>query len=189
MTAAGTPFVVDSGRIVSDSFHFAHVELAGNYGPAHFQTEFLGTSLNQLNGPPIFYYGAYMQGGFFLTGEAAGYNKQTGVMDYNVKPYSDFFGTGKRGSMCGWGAWELAFRWSYLNVAATNIEPGNLLPGIPGPPPVPNSGQVNESTVALNWWWNQYTRVQFNWIHSMPDYNLAGYAPFDIFGSRFQIEF
>ena len=189
LTAAGTPFVVDSGRILAKNFHFAHVELAGNYGAAHFQTEFLGTSLNQLNGPPVFFYGAYMQAGYFLTGESAGYNKQTGVMDYNVKPYSEFFGTGAKGNVCGWGAWELAFRWSYLNVAATNIESGNLLPGTPGPPPVPNAGQVNESTVALNWWWNQYTRVQFNWIHSMPDYNAFGYAPFDIFGTRFQIEF
>jgi phosphate-selective porin OprO/OprP len=189
LTAAGTPFVVDSGRILSNSFHFAHVELAGNYGPAHFQTEFLGTSLNQMNGPPIFYYGAYMQGGYFLTGESANYNKQTGVMDYNVKPYSEFFGTGRGGSVCGWGAWALGFRWSYLNLAATNIEPGNVLPGPAGPPPSPNPGQVNETTLALNWWWNQYTRVQFNWIHSMPVYNMGGFAPFDIFAARFQVEF
>ena len=66
----GTPFVVDSGRILANNFHFAHLELAGNYGPAHFQTEFLGTALNQMNGPPVFYYGAYIQAGYFLTGEA-----------------------------------------------------------------------------------------------------------------------
>lgn len=188
-TAAGTPVVVDSGRVLAENFHFAHVELAGNYGSSHFQTEFLGTSLNQLNGPPVFYYGAYLQGGYFLTGEHAGYNKQTGVMDYNTKPHSEFFGTGKRGSICGWGAWELAFRWTYLNVVGSNVDPANVLPGIPGPPPVPNPGALNESTVAVNWWWNQYTRVQFNWIHSMPDLTNGGWAPFDIFATRFQIEF
>ncbi len=189
LTAAGTPWVVDSGRILADSFHFAHVELAGSYGAAHFQSEFLGTSLNQMNGSPVFFYGAYLQGGYFLTGESVGYNKQTGVLDYVMKPYTDFFGTGRKGSVCGWGAWELAFRWSYLNVAATNIEPGNILPGIAGPPPVPNPGQINETTLALNWWWNQYTRVQFNWIHSMPVYNTGGFSPFDIFATRFQVEF
>jgi phosphate-selective porin OprO/OprP len=189
LTAAGTPSVVDTGRILANNFHFAHAELAGNYGPAHFQTEFLATALNQMNGPAVFYYGAYLQGGFFLTGESAGYNKQTGVLDYNVKPYTEFFGTGAKGRMCGWGAWELAFRWSYVNLIGSNVDPNNILVGPAGPPPSPNAGQVNESTVALNWWWNQYTRVQFNWIHSMPVYTVGGFAPFDIFGTRFQIEF
>jgi hypothetical protein len=31
--------------------------------------------------------------------------------------------------------------------------------------------------------------MQFNWIHSMPVYNTGGFAPFDIFATRFQIEF
>ena len=35
----------------------------------------------------------------------------------------------------------------------------------------------------------RFTRVQFNWIRSMPTYTGYGYAPFDIFGTRFQIEF
>ncbi|MEX0978899.1 MAG: porin, partial [Pirellulales bacterium] len=188
-TVAGTPVVVDSGRILADNFHFFHTELAGNYGSAHFQTEFLGTSLNQMNGPPVFIYGAYVQGGYFLTGESAGYNRQTGVLDYNCKPYSEFFGSGAKGHMCGWGAWELAFRWTYLNVTNNGVDPANILAGGPGPPPSPNPGQLNETTLALNWWWNQYTRVQFNWIHSMPDYNTGGFAPFDIFATRFQIEF
>lgn len=190
LTAAGTPAILDTGRIVSNDFHYSHVEWAGNFGPAHFQSEFMATVLNQRGGPPIFYYGAYMQGGIFLTGENAGYNRQTGVLDYNCKPFYEFYGTGTHGQICGWGAWELAFRWSYLNLAATNIDPNNQLSNSPGPPPAPNPGSANETTVAINWWWNQYTRVQFNWIHSMPDYNSsAGYAPFDIFASRFQVEF
>ena len=48
---------------------------------------------------------------------------------------------------------------------------------------------VNETTLALNWWWNRFTRVQFNWIRSMPNYPGLGVAPFDIYGGRFQIEF
>ncbi|REK10226.1 MAG: hypothetical protein DWQ37_16595 [Planctomycetota bacterium] len=192
LTAAGTPPVIDSGRIVSESFHFPHLELAFNRGPAHFQTEFMATWVNQLNGPAIFYYGAYIQGGIFLTGENAGYNQETGVLDYNCQPFSPFYGTGTRGQIGGWGAWELAFRWSYMNLAADNILPENQISDDVGPPPSPNPGYANESTVAINWWWNQYTRVQFNWIHSMPQYTTpewAGFAPFDIFGTRFQVEF
>ncbi len=186
---AGVPPVVNSGRILAKNFHYAHAELAGNYGAAHFQTEVLGTALNQLGGPTVWYYGGYMQGGFFLTGESIFYNKQTGVFDYVVEPFSQFVGTGKRGKICGWGAWEMAFRWSYLNLVGNNVNPANIIAGGAGPPPSPNPGAVNESTVALNWWWNRYTRLQFNWIHSMPSYTQFGYAPFDIFGTRFQVEF
>jgi hypothetical protein len=38
-------------------------------------------------------------------------------------------------------------------------------------------------------WWNQYTRVQFNWIHTMLDNNARGFSAMDIFATRFQVEF
>jgi phosphate-selective porin len=43
--------------------------------------------------------------------------------------------------------------------------------------------------VGVNWYWNKFAKVQFNWIRSMPDYIGYGAAPFDIYGTRFQIEF
>ncbi|MBS0208575.1 MAG: hypothetical protein JSS27_06430 [Planctomycetes bacterium] len=188
-TAGGTPFVLDTGRILASNYHLWHTELAGNYGPAHFQTEVLLTQLNQLHGPPVYYGGTYLQGGYFLTGENAGYNKQVGVLDYNVKPFTEFFGLGRRKRMCGWGAWELTARWSYLDLSATNILAANQLGGTPGIPVSPNPGSLNESTVGLNWWWNQYTRVQFNWIRAMLDSNVTGSSTMDIYATRFQIEF
>jgi phosphate-selective porin OprO and OprP len=190
LTAAGTPVVVDSGRILANSFNVYHTELAGNYGPAHFQTEFMCASVNQLNGPAVFYPGAYFQCGYFLTGESCLYLKQAGVLDYNVVPYSDFFGIGRRKwTLGGFGAWEVAFRWSWMDLSGSNILPANQLSASAGPPPAPNPGVVNETTLALNWWWNRFTRMQLNWIHSMPKYPVLGTAPFDVVGGRFQIEF
>ncbi|MBX9790218.1 MAG: hypothetical protein K2Y37_14975 [Pirellulales bacterium] len=189
LTANGTPAVVDTGRIAANSFNFWHTELAGNFGSAHFQTEFLATSLNQLGGPAIFYPGAYFQCGYFLTGESCLYLKQAGVLDYNVVPYSDFFGLGRKRGFGGWGAWEAAFRWSWQDLSGVNLNPANQISNAAGPPPAPNPGVVNQTTLALNWWWNKFTRVQFNWIHSMPTYRGFGYAPFDIFAARFQVEF
>ena len=189
LTAAGTPVVLDTGRILSHGFSFYHTELAGNYGPAHFQTEFMGTSLNQFDGPTVYYYGTYLQCGYFLTGEHAGYSRQVGVMDYNVAPYDEFFSTKRGDRMCGWGAWEVAFRWSYVNLLNTDVNPANQLSDSPGPPPVPNPGRLNESTVAVNWWWNQYTRVQFNWIHSMINNTGRGPSTMNTFAARFQAEF
>ncbi|MBX3414628.1 MAG: hypothetical protein KF708_18215 [Pirellulales bacterium] len=189
LTAAGTPFIVDSGRIRANNYNMFHTELAGNYGPAHFQTEWQGSVVDQLTGSAIFYHGAYFQCGYFLTGESVRYLKQAGVLDYNVTPYTDFFGLGRHARMCGWGAWEVTFRWSYLDLETGKILPVNQLSNSVGPPPSPNPGIVNESTIGLNWWWNRFTRVQFNWIHSMPDYPTVGVAPFDIFAARFQVEF
>jgi len=190
ITSAGTPAVVDSGRIVADGFNFYHAELASNWGPAHFQSEFMLESVNQRNGPAVIYPGAYVQCGYFLTGESCLYLKQAGVLDYNVVPYSDFFGIGRnKWAIGGWGAWEVAFRWSWVDLTGNNIVPANQLSNSAGPPPAPNPGSVNETTLALNWWWNRFTRVQFNWIHSMPNYPGLGLAPFDIYGARFQIEF
>jgi phosphate-selective porin OprO/OprP len=188
-TAAGTPFVLSTGRILADSFSLYHVELAGSIGSFHYQSEVMLETVNQRGGPTMLLPGAYAQCGWFLTGEHAAYLKQPGVFDYNVVPFSPFFGTGRKGRIRGWGAWEVAFRWSYVDLSCTNLDPANEISGEPGPPPVPNFGVLNESTLALNWWWNRYTRVQLNWIHSMPSYVGYGPAPFDIVGSRFQVEF
>ena len=189
LTAAGTPLVVDVGRILANNFCLYHLELASNYGPVHFQSEAMLETINQQGGPTILLPTAYMQGGVFLTGEKPGYLKQAGVFDYNVVPHTPFFGTGRHGHLRGWGAWELACRWTYVDMSMVNVNPANQIQNSVGPPPFPNYGVLNESTVGINWWWNRNTRLQFNWIHSMP--NLLGYgmAPFDIFGTRFQIEF
>lgn len=189
LTSAGVPVVADTGRFLADYFQFYHGELGGSYGPAHFQSEIMASSVKQLGGGTVYYPGAYCQCGYFLTGENVGYNKPQGVLDYNVAPFSDFFGLGRGRRIGGWGAWEVAFRWSYLDLSATNINPANRLLPVVGPPPSPNPAVVNETTLALNWWWNKFTRVQLNWIHSMPKYNGIGAAPFDILASRFQVEF
>jgi len=189
LTGAGTPLVMDSGRILADGFTLSHLELAASAGRFFFQSEVMLETVEQFGGPTILQPGAYAQCGWMLTGETIGYLKQAGVLDYNVVPFRPFFGTGRHGRMGGWGAWEVAFRWSYVDISGTNVNPANQLSNFPGPPPAPNAGVYNASTVGVNWWWNRFTRVQFNWIRPMPDYVGYGLAPFDIFGTRFQVEF
>jgi phosphate-selective porin OprO/OprP len=188
-TAAGTPRVLDSGRILTNDFSMYHAEFAFNRGSFNFQTEAMLEAVNQFGGPTMLMPAAYMQCGYFLTGEHAKYLKQAGVFDYNVVPFTPFFGTGRHGRVRGWGAWELAFRWSYVDMSFKNLDPQNQLSQAAGPPQVPSLGVLNESTVGVNWWWNRFTRVQFNWIRSMPNHLGYGLAPFDIYGTRFQIEF
>ena len=191
VTAAGTPFVLDTGRLLATDFSLYHLELAFNRGQFNFQSEVMLEPVNQLGGPLVLNSGAYMQCGYFLTGEHADYLKTAGVFDYNVDPFTPFFGTGRRGRIRGWGAWEIAFRWSYVDLTSRNLNPANELrnPTPITPPPTPQFGTLNESTLAINWWWNKFMRVELNWIHSMPNYVGVGAVPFDIVGTRFQVEF
>ena len=190
-TAAGTPLVLDTGRYLATDFSLYHLELAFNRGEFNFQSEVMLEPVNQLGGPLVLNSGAYMQCGYFLTGEHADYLKTAGVFDYNVDPFTPFFGTGRKGRIRGWGAWELAFRWSYVDLTSRNLNPDNKRPAIKPfqDPPYPQYGTLNESTLAINWWWNRAMRVQLNWIHSMPNYVGVGAVPFDIVGTRFQAEF
>lgn len=187
---AATPFVIDTGRINANSFNFYHLEWAANYGPAHIQAEWMATSLNQIGGPVVFYDGAYVQSGYFLTGESCGYNKNMGALDYNVRPFREFVavGRGRGRRMCGWGAWEVAGRWSYLDLR--NIGVVTPVGAGAGNAASPNTGVLNEGTLALNWWWNNFTRVQFNYIYTDMASNIGlGYQQMSTVAARYQIEF
>jgi phosphate-selective porin OprO/OprP len=79
-----------------------------------------------------------------------------------------------------WGAWEATARWSYVNLDKTIVP-------LAGSTPLP--GKLNDATAGLNWYWNAYTKVQFNWIHAMLDNRARGDSKTDIFAGRFQLEF
>jgi phosphate-selective porin OprO/OprP len=215
----GTTNVIDTGRFLANDFSIYHAEMCGNYGPAHFQTEYIATVVGQTNGPQVFLDGAYFQCGYYLTGESCGYNKNMGAIDYNVTPFSNFFALGRDKGFCGWGAWEVAGRVSYLDLSGNgNILASNqttLPPGGPAPNPNPflvkpsgggiNQGQLLDFTLALNWWWNPLTRLQLNYIYSMANTNnggnnlvepaglatrhVYGFNSLSAIGGRFQFEF
>ena len=221
-TAGGTPNTLNTGRFLANNFSIYHLETCGSYGAAHFQSEFIATVVDQVNGPPVFLDGAYLQGGYFLTGENVGYNKYMGAIDYQVKPYTNFFGTGRKGTMCGWGAWELTARLSYLNLNGDILSKNQVaLPGsaavapnqagnpnpfavIPGGGGI-NQGQMVNMTLGVNWWWNPYTRLTFNYIYSdvhssnggdgtvtpagPATFVNYGVSTMSIFAGRFQFEF
>lgn len=188
-TTTGTPTFLNTGRIAADSYGFYGLQLAGQYGPAHFQAEYMFTDVNQIGAPNVFYDGFYVQGGYFLTGENRTYNRSFGVFD-RIVPYSDFFGLGRHDSICGWGAWEATARWSYVNLSDPNAVPLPGQPVPPAPPNVfPNPGSMHESTLGLNWYWNPYTKLQFCWMHCMLDDDATGDSTADIFASRVQLEF
>ena len=78
----------------------------------------------------------------------------------------------------GWGAWQIAARWSYADFSDGDI-----------------TGGVGEAlTLGLNWYWNPNARLQFNYIAgriSGADESLGGTAggSYEIIGTRFNVDF
>ena len=169
-TAQGTPPFVDTGSFFVHNF--THVGLEGLWvsGPFSVQAEGQVASVNQVTGPDLFYWGMYTQAGWFLTGESRPYDRKTGALDRLV-PLRPFIHEGD--CLQGPGAWELAARWS-----AIDLDSGNR-----------NGGKLNDITTGLNWYLNGYTKLQFNYIHAMLDHPVLGNSHADIAGMRCQIDF
>lgn len=120
--------------------------------------------------------GAYAYASYFLTGESRTYNQNGACFD-RIKPLNNF---DLKGS---WGAWELAARWSYLNLQSKNIA----------------GGIQNDFTGGVNWYLTPNVRWMVNYVYANVDNRLvtirAGMPNNRVQGSvhvaetRFQIDF
>jgi len=130
------------------------------------------------SGPDVHFLGYYVQAAYFLTGEHIPVNRKVGSIA-RVKPFEDFFLVDRcdGGFGRGWGAWQVAARYSMLDLTDNDIQ----------------GGVGRNTTLAVNWWWNAYSRLQFNLIYS----DLQDHEPVDGFtggtaltaGLRFAADF
>lgn len=181
---AWTPVFVDTGRYRADSFNIYGLETVYQAGPWGFTSEFMATTVDSEAGQ-ITYTGAYGQLAYRLTGENRAYDKKTGTLGKLV-PYADFFSLtkGHRG-FYGWGAWEIAGRWSYVNLN----NPTALNPFYLNGTSNAGNGLLNDSTVGLTWFLNTHTKLQFNWIHAMLNNKVRGHSDADLFVTRLQVDY
>lgn len=115
------------------------------YGPFSVQGEYIladvsGQGYNQqefMNG----YYG-YMS--YFLTGESRNYKPKTAAWD-RIKPTHNFDMHG------GWGAWELAVGYDYMDLNKGAIK----------------GGRASTAKFGLNWYLNSHLRIMANYIHAL----------------------
>lgn len=161
------PVFVDTGPFRSNGYELVDVEFAASVGSFLFVSEWLGVNADQEQGlETLNFHGGYAEAAYVLTGEHRSYNKKNGVFT-RVVPNHPF---GKAGC----GAWEIAGRWSYVDLNDQNIQ----------------GGLQHDWTFGLNWFPNQYTRFAFNYIHCMVDTPITGVdAEVDIFGTRAQFDF
>ena len=160
-------------------------ELLLTYGPLSFQAEYAWFWISRAAGASPMFDGGYLQVSYFLTGEHRAYDRRRGGPT-RVKPFENFFRVRDEDGYIhtGKGAWELAYRASYLNGNSAGIL----------------AGQVIDHTFGVNWYLNPYSRVMFNIVHSEVtgrDTNSAGTSTgtvfpvgvMDAFMTRFQVDF
>lgn len=184
-----TPSFVDTGRYEADDFHLYGLETVYQNGPLGITAEYMATTVNSVVGP-VFYHGAYGQIAYRLTGEHRAYDKQMGALGKLV-PKRDFIPLNKE-CVAGWGAWEIAARWSIIDLrnpnkldghyynAATNTFTGTSKAG---------NGILQDTTIGITWFLNTHTKIQGNWIHAMLDNSARGWSQADLFVSRVQVDF
>lgn len=160
------PPFVDTGAIPTDNISLLGAELAGRFGQLHLQSELLVSVVQRIGAGSVVFPGMYVQAGYLLTGEVRPYNRKAGVLG-RINPNSPFSSSGGR------GAWEVAARWSYLDLSDASIR----------------GGKLNDLTFGLNWYLNPHTKFQFNYIIAFLDSPVNNHSTAGIATLRAQVDF
>jgi phosphate-selective porin OprO/OprP len=137
---------LDTGNIPAEEVNILSLESALVLGPFSLQGEYVQSRVESPHGKTRTLDGHYVMASYFLTGENRGYKKSLGGF-HRVYPNENFsLRDGKR----GWGAWEVATRYSTLDLNE------HLVRG----------GEQTNWTVGLNWYLNPMMRIMVNYIHA-----------------------
>lgn len=138
------------------------------YGPLSVQGEYVRSQLGIESEGQRDFNSYYLSGSWFITGESRPYAAAEGVPS-RIRPKHPF---SLRDETRGWGAWELALRYSWLDLNDGPVR----------------GGEMSDWTVALNWYLNANTRIMTNYILAHPENDLFD-GNVEIFQTRFQVDF
>lgn len=159
-----SPRVVDTGSFAADGFQSWDLELGLVSGRFSAQAEIVQNTVDRIGGGDPDFGGFYVYGSLFLTDDQRRYKNSAGVFD-RTKPSTPW---GPDGS----GAWEVAVRYSTLDLSDLGI----------------NGGEVDDITLALNWYPYSNVRWMLNYVLSDVDDNAGG-GDVNVLQTRFQIDF
>jgi phosphate-selective porin OprO/OprP len=153
-------------------------EAAATIGPVFLQGEYFWYNIDRRIGlPSLNFNGGYVEASWTLTGESHVYIPTTGAYGPIVPEHPFFWGD-------GWGAWEIAARYSVMNLD----DRLGFADGVAG-------GQQTIYTVGLNWYVNRNVRFMVNYLHGTIDKQGGATsatdvgASFDALAMRTQIAF
>ena len=170
---------LDTGAISgANANYLIGLESVLNVGSFNITSEYMRNNVDRREavGEDVAFDGYYTQFSYFLTGEHRVWNRDRGTLG-RVLPFENFFLV--RDCDCntqsGWGAWEVAARFSHADLNDFDIL----------------GGEADSITLGLNWYWNPYARMQFNYINGdiHSGANAAGQGNYEIFGVRMMVDF
>ena len=179
------PVFASTGLIATPRYQVLGLETALVWGRFQIQSEYMAAVVDDALWPYVggsprgqaFFHGVYVQGSCFLTGESRAYNLQE-KRPSRLRPLENFLVVGDEDSLCpsrcGWGAWEVALRYSHLDLNDAGIR----------------GGVLDDVTVGLNWYLNPNTKVQWNYILVWREAaNPLSSGTAQIFAMRWAIDF
>ena len=160
------PYVVDTGDMNADGALVAGAEAAWVNGPFSLQGEYLHSSVHENNGQIASFNGFYASASWFLTGESRPYDRTVGAFGRVIPKRNFDFGHG------GSGAWEIAARYSFVNLDSGDI----------------HGGRLSMLMAGLNW----YLHSNIKWRFDYGFGHVSGRQPegnINLFQTRVEIDF
>ena len=162
--------LVDTDKFFADGVDLNGVEACLVFDSLSFQAEYIRVMTDSKEERDPEFSGFYVYGSYFLTGERREYVRSKGTFTPETPKH------GFRPRRRNWGAWEIALRYSYLDLNDKSIA----------------GGEEQNFTIGLNWYFTQKYRVMFNYVRAEIEDRanpLVDDGSADIFQSRFQISF
>jgi phosphate-selective porin OprO/OprP len=157
--------IANTGTFDAEEALLIGAEFAFGFDRWHVQGEWIGAQItSEAENDPMFS-GWYVEASYMLNGPTRPFKRSFATFD-KVTPCKNFLAK----DCCGPGAFELAARYSYLDLNDQAIL-GN---------------EVSDITVGLNWYLNPNTAIKLNYVMAYSD--LAD-EYLNAFGVRFQVWF
>jgi phosphate-selective porin OprO/OprP len=168
-----TPYFVDTGELTAHYSQLFGGEFLWVHGPLCVQSEYVAAPVNRTTGNDALFHGGYLNVSYMLTGEHRPYNRAAAIVD-RVIPFENFFRVRTRDGAIetGRGAWEVAGRISYIDLADQDID----------------GGRLRDVTFGVNWYASPHHRFRFNYIQAHLN-RFGAITDTSIFGVRFDMDF
>ena len=160
------PYVVDTGKIDARGAYTFGAEAAWVDGPLSIGGELLHSWVPETTGQQLDFGGFYGSASWFLTGESRPYDLTKGTFGRVIPKRNFNFGHG------GWGALEVAGRYSYVNLNSGNIE----------------GGRMSMVMAGVNWYLHSHLKWRFDYgVGHVSEHNPEGFM--NIFQTRIEVDF
>jgi phosphate-selective porin OprO/OprP len=159
------PYVVDTGNIAAEGAFTFGAEAAWVHGPLCVQGELLHSWVRATGGEEVNFGGFYASASWFLTGESRPYDRTQGVFGRVIPKRNFSFGHG------GWGAWEIAGRYSYLNLDSGDV----------------HGGRLSMLMAGVNWYLHSHVKWRFDYGFG----HVSGRTPegnMNVFQTRVEVD-